>query len=96
MVMKQGLNVFDPAGILVMDTNTRLSTYHARYALVGGTATSMYQPIPGFAMDGTWAIYCSEFYIHVIPGIGGVTVRGARTWRGNQSIGTVYLYIFRV
>ena len=93
--MNQGLNVFDPAGILVMGTNTRLSTYHARYALVGGTATSMFQPIPGFVMDGTQAIYCSKFYIHVIPETGGVTIRGVRSWRGYQRIGTVYLYIFR-
>ena len=94
--MNQGLQVYDATGTLVMDTNTRLSTYHARYTLAGGTATSLYQPIPGFSLDGTWAVYCSEFYVHVIPGEGGVTVRGVRTWRGYKSIGTVYLYIFRV
>lgn len=95
--MSQGLQVYDAQGNIVMDSGTRLSTFHSRYTLVGGTATSMYQPIPGFALDGTWAIYCSEFYVHVIPEAGGVTIRGASEGRfGYKRIGTVYLYVFRV
>lgn len=95
--MSQGLQIYDGTGALVMDSNSRLSTYHARYALVGGTATSMFQPIPGFTLDGTWAVYCSEFYVHVIPEEGGVTIRGAKDYRyGYRRIGRVYLYIFRV
>lgn len=95
--MNQGLQVYDANGNLVMDSNTRLSTYHARYVLNGGTATSLFQPIPGFALDGTWAVYCSEFYVHVIPENGGVTIRGAKRVNGNyRVIGTVYLYVFRV
>ena len=95
--MSQGLQIYDATGALVMDSNSRLSTYHARYTLAGGTATSLYQPIPGFTLDGTWAVYCSEFYVHVIPEEGGVAIRGARDYRhGYQRIGTVFLYIFRV
>lgn len=97
--MAQGLQVFDANSNLVMDSSMRFSTYHARYVINGGTATSMYQSIPGFALDGTWAIYCSNFYVQVIPEAGGVVIRGARVATATPSyrqIGTVYLYVFRV
>ena len=95
--MAQGLQVFNASGGLMMDSSMRFSTFHARYVVNPNGATSYLINIPGFRLDGTWAAYCSEFYVSVEPINDGIILRGARRSSGtyHSLYGDHAVYVFR-
>ena len=98
--MPQGLQVWDAAGVIRLDTSTRITRLHSFHSVEITLAQNLYQwdfAVPGLSQDGSWGIYVPNFYLTVEITAGNVRIkepiRGVST--AQRLSGTYRLYVYR-